>query len=67
MAKCTCRRTLTHSLPADKLLRAATLLKWLEKNTDLGREKAAEVAMAAARRGLLTAEGKLRKGARLPL
>lgn len=67
MAKCTCRRQLTHSLPADKLLRAATLMKWLERTTDLSKEKAAEVAMNAARRGLLTANGRLRKGARLPL
>jgi hypothetical protein len=70
MARCTCAkgpRQLTHQLPADGLLRAALLMRHLERTTDLSKGKIAEVAEKAARRGWITAGGKLRAGKRLPL
>lgn len=60
-------RQLTHSLSGDKLLRAALLMRHLERTTDLSKSKIAEIAQAAARRGLITASGKIRAGKRLPL
>ena len=66
--RCSCApRQLTHALPTDGLLRAALLMRHLERTTDLSKDKIAEVAERAARRGLITASGKLRAGKRLPL
>jgi hypothetical protein len=60
-------RQLTHTLTGDKLLRAALLMKHLERTTNLSKDKIAEIAMKAARLGRITASGKVRRGYRLPM
>lgn len=61
------RRRLTHRLSVEGLYRAAKFALYLQRHTNLSKEKILEVAEAASRRGMLTADGKLRKGARIPL